>query len=76
MCENLEASQQEEDRGSESKFAFDWKIVLVGSVSGLVVGVILGNEFCTDITEWVAIDEIEENVGTGLVDALVFLPTT
>ncbi|TXG49576.1 hypothetical protein EZV62_025451 [Acer yangbiense] len=43
------------DQGSsESKFAFDWIIVLIGFVSGLVVGVILGNEFFTNVTEWFA----------------------
>ena len=39
-------------------FAFDWKIVLTGFVSGLIVGVILGNEYFTKIVEWFATNNL------------------
>lgn len=51
-CENSEAPPQEEDRGSESPFAFSWKIVLIGYASGLIVGVVLGQEFYIKKHEW------------------------
>ncbi|TXG48414.1 hypothetical protein EZV62_027708 [Acer yangbiense] len=51
--------KKREDQGLESStFAFDWKIVLTGFVSGLIVGVILGNEYFTKIVEWFATNNL------------------
>ncbi|KAK2648764.1 hypothetical protein Ddye_016253 [Dipteronia dyeriana] len=50
-CETYKPSKKE-DEDSESPFAFDWKIVLIGFSSGLIVGVVLGQEFYTRKHEW------------------------
>ncbi|KAK2648793.1 hypothetical protein Ddye_016282 [Dipteronia dyeriana] len=50
-CENSELSKKE-DEDLESTFVFDWKIVLIGFASGLIVGVVLGQEFYRRKHEW------------------------
>ncbi|KAK2647175.1 hypothetical protein Ddye_022370 [Dipteronia dyeriana] len=39
------SNKEDEEEDTESPFVFDWKIVLIGFTSGLIVGVILGQEF-------------------------------
>ncbi|KAK0588987.1 hypothetical protein LWI29_008189 [Acer saccharum] len=51
-CGNSERPQKEDDQGSESPFAFGWKVVAIGYASGLVIGVVLGHIFCTKKYEW------------------------
>ncbi|KAJ4730211.1 Receptor-like protein [Melia azedarach] len=53
-CEDSETSQKEEDRGSESLFAFGWKTVVIGYGSGTIIGVILGHIFSTRKQDWLA----------------------
>ncbi|KAH7575487.1 hypothetical protein JRO89_XS02G0122500 [Xanthoceras sorbifolium] len=46
-CGNYSEVPHKEDEDSESQFTIGWKIVLIGYVSGLIVGVVLGQEFYT-----------------------------
>ncbi|KAK2647939.1 hypothetical protein Ddye_015428 [Dipteronia dyeriana] len=51
-CGNSELPQKADDEGSESPFAFGWKVVAIGYASGLIIGVVLGHVFCTRKYEW------------------------
>ncbi|KAJ4717596.1 Receptor-like protein [Melia azedarach] len=53
-CENDSKIARNEDviHDSDSPFAFDWKIVLIGYMGGLVAGVILGLNFSARIQDW------------------------
>ena len=51
-CGNSELPHKEDDEGSESPFAFGWKVVAIGYAYGLVIGVVLGHIFCTKKYEW------------------------
>ncbi|VFQ73638.1 unnamed protein product [Cuscuta campestris] len=44
--------EEEEDDDSESDLKIEWMIILIGFVSGLVVGVILGNELIARKRHW------------------------
>ncbi|KAK3232439.1 hypothetical protein Dsin_004320 [Dipteronia sinensis] len=50
-CEKSELPKKG-DEDLESTFVFDWKIVLIGFASGLIVGVALGQEFYRRKHEW------------------------
>ncbi|KAK1567430.1 hypothetical protein Q3G72_012167 [Acer saccharum] len=50
-CETSKPSKKEKE-DSEFPFVFGWKIVLIGFSSGLIVGVVLGQEFYTRKHEW------------------------
>ncbi|TXG48409.1 hypothetical protein EZV62_027703 [Acer yangbiense] len=65
--DNSNLVEKREDQSSESiTFAFDWKIVLTGFVSGLIVGVILGNEYFTKIVEWFATNNLGWQLKTAI----------
>ncbi|KAJ4717599.1 putative Leucine-rich receptor-like kinase family protein [Melia azedarach] len=53
-CENDDSkpNENEDVPDSKSSFALDWKTALIGYSGGLIVGVILGLNFCTGIQEW------------------------
>ena len=51
-CGNSELPHKEDDEGSESPFAFGWKVVAIGYACGLIIGVVLGHIFCTRKHEW------------------------
>ncbi|TXG55518.1 hypothetical protein EZV62_020774 [Acer yangbiense] len=50
-CEHFEPSKKE-DEDTESPFAFDWKIVLIGYACGLIIGMVLGHTLWTRNHEW------------------------
>ena len=68
-CGNSELPHKEDDKGSESPFAFGWKVVAIGYASGLIIGVVLGHIFCTKKYEWfvkifgMSLKEIERKRG-------------
>ncbi|KAI9176836.1 hypothetical protein LWI28_007675 [Acer negundo] len=51
-CEHFEPPKKEDEDSAESPFVFDWKIGLIGFSSGLIVGVVLGQEFYARKHEW------------------------
>ncbi|KAK1566991.1 hypothetical protein Q3G72_007033 [Acer saccharum] len=51
-CGNSELPWNDDDEGSESPFAFGWKVVAIGYACGLIIGVVLGYIFCTRKHEW------------------------
>jgi Leucine-rich repeat (LRR) protein len=45
-------SASDGDHDSESFFEFDWKVIVIGYVGGLVAGVALGSAFYSDVIGW------------------------
>ncbi|XP_060671047.1 receptor-like protein 49 [Ziziphus jujuba] len=74
---SLTPSVFEENDNSESLFEFEWKVVLIGLISGLVAGVALGDmnisksSYSTCITSSIAYDqELNRDINRGMVDVL------
>ncbi|TXG54136.1 hypothetical protein EZV62_019392 [Acer yangbiense] len=52
QCETSKPSKKEDEDSESLIFVFDWKTVLIGFASGLIVGVVLGQEFYIRNHEW------------------------